>query len=90
MPTRGPLYIAIAAAVLSLAISGCGDWAQTVSHTRSSLFGLDRTITLYANDGSAIRSWETKTQVEDQGGSFRFLADGKAITIAGTVIIEEK
>lgn len=81
------LFIAMA---FPLFLTGCAGCQQKWSHTKSNWVGLDRTITIYANDGSVIKQWETKGQVEDRGGSFRFLVDGKAITLAGTVIIEEK
>ncbi len=63
---------------------------QRVSHLKSNLVGLDRTITLYAYDGSVIRVWDGRFQVEAAGGSARFIHKGKAIYIAGTFVIEEK
>jgi hypothetical protein len=70
--------------------NGCAGCQQDFSHLKSSFVGLNRKITLYANDGSIIRSWDTQGTVEDQGGSFRFLVNGKAITLSGTVVIEEQ
>jgi len=81
------LFIAMA---FPLFLTGCAGCQQDWSHTKSAFVGLDHIVTLYANDGSVIKQWETKGQVEDRGGSFRFLVNGKAITLAGTVIIEEK
>lgn len=62
---------------------------QVCSHLKAELVGLDRTVTLYANDGSIIRTWRLCGQVEDRGGSFRFLYKGNAIQVSGTVLIEE-
>ena len=83
-------FLVIAASAALMLSGGCAGCRQQVSHMKSGVFGLSREITLYANDGSVIRTWKTKGSVEDQGGSFRFLVDGKAITIAGTAVIEEK
>jgi uncharacterized lipoprotein YehR (DUF1307 family) len=73
-----------------LALSGCGKLEQDVSHFKSKWIGLDRTITLYANDGKPIKKWDCRSQVEDNGGSFRFMSNGKAVQISGTIVIEEK
>lgn len=82
--------VRLATALALMSISGCADMKQSWSHTKSQLVGLDRQVTLYANDGTVIKQWQIKGTIEDQGGSFRFLSDGKAITIAGTVLIEEQ
>ncbi len=62
---------------------------QKISHAESRAIGLDRTITLYANDGKPIKSWKGRVQVELEGGAARFIIHGKAVTISGTYIIEE-
>lgn len=70
-------------------VGSCAKWEQDISHMKSNMGGLDRIVTLYDCSGNPIQSWRIKGTVEDQGGSFRFLNDGKAITISGTVVIEE-
>jgi len=62
---------------------------QRISHAESGAIGLDRTITLYSNDGRPIKSWKGRVQVELEGGAARFILHGKAITISGTYVIEE-
>jgi hypothetical protein len=62
---------------------------QRISHAESRAIGLDRTITLYANDGKVIKSWKGRVQVELEGGAARFILHGKAVTISGTYVIEE-
>jgi hypothetical protein len=62
---------------------------QRISHTKSEAIGLNRTMTLFANDGKPIKSWKGRVQVEVEGGAARFVIDGKAIIISGTYIIEE-
>lgn len=62
---------------------------QQVSHWKSETIGLNRTITLYSNDGKPIKTWTGRVQVEIQGGAARFILGGKAVIIAGTYVIEE-
>jgi hypothetical protein len=62
---------------------------QRISHTKSEAIGLNRTITLFANDGKPIKSWKGRVQVELEGGAARFVSGGKAVIISGTYIIEE-
>ncbi|HYF37201.1 MAG TPA: hypothetical protein VD994_18010 [Prosthecobacter sp.] len=61
----------------------------TISHLKSDFVGLNRKVTLYTADGQVMRTWEGNFKVEDQGGSFRFIDEGRAITVSGTVVIEE-
>jgi hypothetical protein len=63
---------------------------QRISHVKSGAIGLDRTITLYSNDGKPIKSWKGRVVVEVEGGTARFVIHGKAIMINGTYIIEEE
>lgn len=62
---------------------------QTVSHVKSGTVGLNRRVTLYANDGSIIEEWEGKFMIEDSGASIRFLINGDAQTAAGTYVVKE-
>lgn len=75
---------------LLIASMGCGQIRNSFKHLHSSLTGLHRHITLYANDGSVIREWDTTAKVEDQGGTVWFIVNGKAVTVAGTFVVEEK
>jgi len=72
-----------------LILDGCAGCEQDWSHAKSYVSGLSRTITLYDCSGNAIKTWDIDGTVEDQGGSFRFMYEGKAITVSGTVVIEE-
>lgn len=72
-------------------VGGCSEFRNTMKHVESSFTGLSRKITLYAVDGKVIREWETTSKVEDQGGTVYFLdKNGKAITVSGTFVVEEK
>lgn len=85
------LLMLFAVLCIGLSSSGCTKGCQQqVSHVKSSLIGLNRTITLYADNGTVIRTWEGRFQVETSGSSARFLHDGKTIYISGTFVIEEK
>jgi hypothetical protein len=62
-----------------------------LSHMKSDLIGLNRSVTLYAMDGTVITNYSGRFKVEHTNGSYRFLnEDNKAITLSGTVLIEEQ
>lgn len=72
-------------------LTGCAGCQNSMKHGWSDMVGLDREITLYNSDGGEIKKWRTRAKVEDKGGTCWFLdKDGKAVTISGTFIIEEK
>ena len=62
---------------------------QDLSHWKSDLIGIKRTITLYSDNGKPIKSWTGRYKVEVSGCTARFLHDGKAIIISGTFLMEE-
>lgn len=62
---------------------------QRISHAKSEAIGLDRTITLYTNEGKPIKSWKGRVQVELDGGAARFITGHKTVIISGAYIIEE-
>ena len=67
---------------------GCG---QRWSHMKSSMVGLDREIAVY-NFGSQepIKTWRTRSQLESDRSSVRFLVDGKAVNVYGGILISEE
>jgi len=71
-------------------LNGCAYLEQGCSEMKSEMVKLDRTITLYANDGSVMRVWDGKIFVDADGSDIRFMYNGKAVRISGTYIIEEK
>lgn len=93
MDGGGPYaFFAVIVVVALLLIGGmqCQSCKQKISHLDSAVVGLNRRVTVYANDGSVIREWEGKFHLEDRGGTIRFLDnDGDAITIGGTFVVEE-
>jgi hypothetical protein len=76
--------------ILLLSLSGCTErQRQDWSHWKSDLVGLKRTVTLYADNGTPIKSWKGRFKVDVGGGTARFLHEGRAVIISGTFIIEE-
>ena len=63
---------------------------QTIKHFWSSFSGLERTVTFYDCDGKVIKSWAGNLNVEDQGGTIRFVVDGKTVIVGGNFVVEEK
>lgn len=75
---------------LALSLSGCQDCKKEFRHMHSSFTGLNRRVTLYAVDGSVIRTWEGQFMVENDGPVASFIDDdNNEIKIAGTFVIEE-
>jgi len=86
------IVLAVVVGLIALMVvlgSQCQSCRQMAAHVQSGISGLDRRITLYAVDGSVIREWEGKYNIEVKGSSARFLDGDDAITISGTFIIEE-
>lgn len=75
--------------LMFLPLSGCGGCRNSLKHTQSNWFGLNRKITLYDANGGVIKEWTVKSKVEDNGGYF-LTDEGKAVRISGTFIIEEQ
>lgn len=71
-------------------LSGCNACRHVWSHIKSDTVGITRIVTLYNANGGVIKSWEITSTVKDKGGSYRFLTNGKAIYISGTIIMEQK
>lgn len=62
-----------------------------LKHFQSDILGLNREITLYSESGQVIQKWETKSKVENFGGSISFLdSNGKSIGLSGTYTVIEK
>lgn len=70
-------------------MTGCAGCQNQWKHIQSNVTGLSRKITLYNANGEPIREWTTQAKVEDEGGTCYFIANGKAVIISGTFVIEE-
>ena len=84
------IVIIVFSVIVTTVGGGCKGIQQKIKHFKSATVGIDRKITLYANDGSVIRTWEGQIQVESQDGIPRFIIDNKTVQLNGTYVIEEK
>lgn len=73
---------------LLLSVSGCGFVRNLWTDVKQNTVMLHSTITLYACDGDTIRTWQTKANVETNGGEAWWVGDdGVQHHIAGTFLI---
>ena len=76
--------------ILCVGLLGCAQIKKKSRHFKSNLVGLDRTITLYAMDGSVIRQWDCKAKIEIKGNVISFIDENdKEIKLSGTAVIEQ-
>jgi hypothetical protein len=65
---------------------------RKLSHLKSNVIGLNRSITIYSYDGKAIKTYQTRSQIERPGDGTQsfFKENGKRVdTLGGIVIAEE-
>jgi hypothetical protein len=75
----------------AVALAGCGRIDTTVNNFKSYTGQLERKVTLYAVDGTVLRTWVTDNQIEYAGPAAAFIAkDGTNVRISGTFVIEGK
>ena len=83
----------IAIIVIILTFSGCASWDRAGKSMNSEISGgLNRTVTVYDNNGTKIKSWTGKIdlQTSDENNKVLFDVNGKRVIIqGGTTIIEE-
>ena len=78
-------------AIVVLSATGCQRMTKANKHWTSGWEGLDRTITLYAEDGSILGRWHAKTYCETDPPVVAFIdSAGKEVKIMGTVIVQER
>lgn len=78
-----------------LAFTGCTESTKrSIKDTKSEWTGgLNRKVTVYANDGTVIQTYEGKLDIEDTeaGNKIKFDLNGKRVILYNaTVIVEEK
>lgn len=86
------ILIAMLACFAIIGLSGCESWDRAMKDYSSSVNGLDRTATVYDQNGNAIRTYSGKFDVEvnEYGNKIKFDNDGKRVLIYNaTVIVEE-
>ena len=74
-----------------LLLTACGEVDNVVNDVKSSTGLLNRTITLYANDGHVIKLWNTTNLIEYNGPVAAFVdKQGTNVRVSGTFIVESK
>ncbi|MCY8902945.1 DUF5052 family protein [Bacillus spizizenii] len=83
--------ISIALTILILA-TGCESWDRTVKDFKSSNSGLERTTTVYDQNGNKIKTYKGKFDIEvnEYGNKVKFDIDGKRVTINNAIVITEE
>jgi len=78
-------------AIVVLSAAGCQRMTKAGKHWHSGWEGLDRTITLYAEDGSVLGRWHAKTYCETDPPVVAFIdSAGKEVKLMGTVVVQER
>ena len=76
--------------VLVISLCSCQMIKNAGRQIVSSTTGISRAITVYSNDGHIIRTWTTKSSINDEGSVICFYdSEGNAIQVSGTVIVEQ-
>lgn len=87
------VILVIAILLIILSLSGCASWDRAGKSISSEMSGgLNRTVTVYDNNGTKIKSWTGKIdlQTSDENNKVLFDVNGKRVVIqGGTTIIEE-
>jgi hypothetical protein len=74
-----------------LAATGCQRMNKAEKHWRSSWSGLDRTITVYTDDGRVLHRWNATTYVETDPPVVAFIdSAGREIKLDGGIIVVEE
>ena len=87
-------YVVIALLVLMAAGcfgSGCQGMAKMDKHWHSSWEGLNRTISVYTEDGRLFGRWNTKTYLESKTSVIAFVdSAGKEVKLAGGILVVQE
>jgi hypothetical protein len=74
-----------------LVASGCQRMEKGGKHWESSWSGLNRTITLYTDDGRVLHRWNAKTYIETDPPVVAFIdSSGREIKIEGGIVLVEE
>lgn len=76
---------------LTLGLSGCASCSRTAKTWNSDISGgLNRTVTLYDNQGEIVKSWDGKIDLTNSEEEIMFdLNDKRVIIHGGIVVVEE-
>jgi hypothetical protein len=82
------LLVLMAAGLLG---TGCQQMAKADKHWRSGWNGLDRTISVYTDQGVLFGRWNAKTYVETRPPVVAFLdSAGKEVKLMGGIIVVQE
>lgn len=88
------ILVLLVAIIMVISLSGCASWDRFVKTWSSDVGdGLDRVVTIYSSDGTVIKDYEGKIDVEDTeyGNKVLFDLNGKRIIwYNATVGVEEQ
>lgn len=85
------IVILATAALIAISLTGCAFWSRSwKSFTSDVGGGLERTVTVYDNNGNIVRSWEGKFDVSESENEVYFDIDGKRVIIHGGIVINEE
>ena len=77
--------------LLALGLTGCASNQRALKTLKSDVTGgLNRTVTVYSENGIPIKSWSGKFDVSDSENEVFFDVDGKRVIIQGGIIINEE
>lgn len=72
-------------------LTGCQSINNEIKNIKSEFSGLNRTVTLYSENGDPIKSWTGKFDINVRSdGRILFDVDGKRVTVKGGIIVSEE
>jgi hypothetical protein len=78
-------------AIAVLAVAGCKRMDKLDKHWRSGWNGLDRTISMYSDDGRLMARWRATTYVETDPPVIAFIdSAGKEVKLMGGMVIVQE
>jgi len=84
-------YFLLLALILIITISCTMEQKKKLKDFEAETIGINREITLYADNGQVIKKWEGRFNITRVGSSIYFIDNnGKSVIINGTYIVQEK
>lgn len=81
----------IVGSFLALGLSGCASCSRMAKSWGSDIDGgLNRTVTLYNNQGEVIKAWDGKIDLTDSEDEIMFDLNGKRVVIHGGITVVEE
>lgn len=89
---KGWLIAVIGFIIMAVLLTGCKSWQRAVKDWESSIAGLNRTVTVYDNNGDIIKTYQGKIDVEtnEYGNKVKFEVNGKRVIIYNAIVIVEE